>query len=99
MQVHASVWLHCRRHWLLRLLGESRGPVALHDIDIEDDIRVQRNRLSAQGSVSEGRSIGELVRARNRGFVTLMKLCDGQVPAFENLAVSKGEGLRKTAWL
>lgn len=49
--------------------------------------------------MSESSTIGELFGARNRGLISLVKLRNSQVPALENLTVSKSESLWQTAWL
>ena len=53
VDVHAFTWLHTRRNWLICLLCEVGHVVALNNLDFEVNIRMERDRLTANWSPGE----------------------------------------------
>jgi len=93
MEVHALSRLHGGGHWLWWLLNEFWGSTAFKDLDFEINIRVEWDWLSSNWWPGESISVSIGWWAVKSSNITLVELGESKIPTFEDLVVTKGEGL------
>lgn len=93
VEVHAGTWLHGGGDWLSEILDSVWDLVALNNINIEINIRVEGDWLSANSWPGVSITVGEVVWAVNLGSVSLSKLEKSEIPALEDLGGTESEDL------
>lgn len=97
VQVEAVVRLHGSELGLLATSSPGktvRDSVAIFDVDIEVNIRVQWDRLTSERRLSEGITPSVVSWAGKSSLGSLLELLEGKIPALEDFTSAKVENLR-----
>lgn len=88
MQVHAGVGLHCCGFGLQELcwVGSLWGNVAVHNLEVEVDVRVLWDVAISNWSLNFGRSPNLVGWAMDLGLGAWMELLDCKFPALEHIS-------------
>lgn len=97
VHVEANLRLHGGSSRLIATLGPGgmliRGSVALFNAELESNIRVERDGLATEGSLSIGVTPNVVSGADDGSLGTLLELGHGKVPALEDLGLTDVEDL------